>query len=99
VIEVDLRCSVAGVGSAMGRPSAGAEADIKVEFTDADGTLWREPLSGCQNVAFERVAAVRGFARRGFRHPLAAGKISRLTELAGGFILDRRHPALAGGPR
>jgi len=49
---------VAGAGSALGRQPAG----IEVEFIDADGTLRREPLSGCWNVAFERVAPVRGFA-------------------------------------
>jgi hypothetical protein len=37
-------------------------ADVEVEFIDADGTRRRELLSGCWNVAFERVAPVRGFA-------------------------------------
>jgi len=37
-------------------------AGVEVEFIDADGTRRREPLSGCWNVAFERVAPVRGFA-------------------------------------
>jgi hypothetical protein len=53
---------VAGAGSAMGRQPAGAAAGVEVEFIDADGTPRREPLSGCWNVAFERVAPVRGFA-------------------------------------
>jgi hypothetical protein len=57
-----VRCLVAGAGSAMGRQRAGAAADVEVGFTGADGTLRREPLSGCWKVAFERVAAVRGFA-------------------------------------
>jgi hypothetical protein len=52
----------AGSGSAMGRQPAGAAADVEVEFIEADGTLRREPLSGCWNVAFEGVAPVRGFA-------------------------------------
>jgi hypothetical protein len=53
---------VAGAGSAMGRQRAGAAAGVEVEFIDAEGRPRREPLSGCWNVAFERVAAVRGFA-------------------------------------
>ena len=57
-----MRCLVAGAGSAPGRLPAGAAADVEVEFIDADGTPRREPLSDCWNVAFERVAAVRGFA-------------------------------------
>lgn len=53
---------MAGAGSAMGRQRVGAAADVEVEFIDAEGRPRREPLSGCWNVAFERVAAVRGFA-------------------------------------
>jgi hypothetical protein len=53
---------VAGPGSAMERQPDGAAADVEVEFIDADGTRRREPLSGCWNVTFERVAPVRGFA-------------------------------------
>jgi hypothetical protein len=45
-----------------GRRPAGAAAGVEVEFIDADGTRRREPLSSCWNVAFERVAPVRGFA-------------------------------------
>ena len=45
-----------------GRRPAGAAAGVEVEFIDADGTPRREPLSSCWNVAFERVAPVRGFA-------------------------------------
>ena len=44
-----------------GRRTVGAAAGVEVEFIDADGTLRREPLSGCWNVAFERVAPVRSF--------------------------------------
>jgi len=54
---------VAGVGSAMGRQPAGAAADVEVEFIGADGTPRREPLSGCWNLAFERVAPLRGLRR------------------------------------
>jgi len=46
---------------AVRRP-AGAAAAVEAEFIDADGTPRREPLSSCWNVAFERVAPVRGFA-------------------------------------
>jgi hypothetical protein len=53
---------VAGAGSVTGRRPAGAAAGVEVEFIDADGTRRREPLSSCWNVAFERVAPVRGFA-------------------------------------
>ena len=56
-----MRCLVAGAGSALGRQRAGAAADVEVEFIDVDGTPRRESLNGCWNVAFERVAAVRGF--------------------------------------
>ena len=45
-----------------GRRLAGAAAGVEVEFIGADGTRRREPLSSCWNVAFERVAPVRGFA-------------------------------------
>jgi hypothetical protein len=58
-----MRCLVAGVGSAMGRQPAGAAADVEVEFIGADGTPRREPLSGCWNLAFERVAPLRGLRR------------------------------------
>ena len=53
---------MAGAGSVAGRRPADAAAGVEVEFIDADGTPRREPLSGCWNVAFERVAPVRGFA-------------------------------------
>jgi hypothetical protein len=53
---------VAGARSATGRQRVGAAADVEVEFIEADGTLRQEPLSDCWNVAFERVAPVRGFA-------------------------------------
>ena len=52
---------VAGARPAVGQ-SAVAAADVEIEFIEADGTLRREPLSGCWNVAFERVVPVRGFA-------------------------------------
>ena len=51
-----MRCLVAG------RRLADAAAGVEVEFIDADGTRRQEPLSSCWNVAFERVAPVRGFA-------------------------------------
>jgi hypothetical protein len=51
---------VAGAGSARWRP--GAAAGVEVEFAAGDGVLRREPLGGCWNFAFERVAPVRGFA-------------------------------------
>jgi hypothetical protein len=60
---------MAGAGLAVGRSTPVAAADVAVEFADADGTLQRASLSGCWNVAIERVAAVRGFASfRGQRH-------------------------------
>jgi hypothetical protein len=34
---------------------------VEAEFTDADGTVRREPSSRCWDVAFERVLPVRGF--------------------------------------
>ena len=45
-----------------GRRLADAAAGVEVEFIGADGTRRREPPSSCWNVAFERVAPVRGFA-------------------------------------
>ena len=53
---------MAGAGSASGRQRSGVTSDVEVEFIDADGMRRREPLSGCWNVEFERVAPVRGFA-------------------------------------
>ena len=59
---------MAEAGLVVGR-LPGAAAGVVVEFIDVDGAPRREPLSGCWNVAFERVAAVRGFASfRGQRH-------------------------------
>jgi hypothetical protein len=52
---------VTGAGSA-GWWQPGAAAGVEVEFAGSDGVVRREPLSGCWNVAFERVAPVRGFA-------------------------------------
>ena len=47
----------------------GAAAGVEVEFTGEDGVGQRGPLGTCWNVAFERVAPVRGFATfRGQRH-------------------------------
>jgi len=51
---------VASAGSAGWQP--GAVAGVEAEFVGADGVMRREPLSGCWNLAFERVAPVRGFA-------------------------------------
>jgi hypothetical protein len=51
---------VAGAGSAGWQP--GAAGDVEVEFASADGVVRRERLGGCWNLAFERVAPVRGFA-------------------------------------
>jgi hypothetical protein len=51
---------VAGAGSAGWQP--GAVAGVEVEFVGSDGVMQRELLSGCWNLAFERVAPVRGFA-------------------------------------
>jgi hypothetical protein len=51
---------VAGAGSAGWQP--GAIGGVEVEFADGDGVMRREPLGGCWNLAFERVAPVRGFA-------------------------------------
>jgi hypothetical protein len=50
-----------GCGLGYGTQPTGAAADVEAEFIDAD-SLRRKPLNGCWNVAFERVAAVRGFA-------------------------------------
>jgi hypothetical protein len=52
---------VAGAGSAGGW-QPGAAVGVEAEFVGADGVMRREWLSGCWNVAFERVAPVRGFA-------------------------------------
>jgi len=35
---------------------------VEAEFVGCDGVMRREPLSGCWNVAFGRVAPVRAFA-------------------------------------
>lgn len=51
---------MAGVGSAGWQP--GAARDVEAEFAGGDGVMRREPLGGCWNFAFERVAPVRGFA-------------------------------------
>lgn len=63
VIEVDREVLGGGCGLGSGAAAAGAAADVEVEFIDVDGTLRREPLSGRWNVAFERVAPVRGLRR------------------------------------
>jgi hypothetical protein len=52
---------VAGAGTAGGW-RLGAVAGVEAEFVGSDGVMRREPLSGCWNLAFERVAPVRGFA-------------------------------------
>jgi hypothetical protein len=41
---------------------SGAARGVEAEFVGGDGVMRREPLSGCWNLAFERVAPVRGFA-------------------------------------
>jgi hypothetical protein len=44
-----------------GSPSAGADAvgaAVEAVFIDADGTVRREPISRCSNVAFERGTGV-----------------------------------------
>lgn len=51
---------MAGAGWAGWQP--GAVAGVEVEFVGADGVMQREPLSGCWNLAFERVVPVRAFA-------------------------------------
>lgn len=51
-----------GAGSAERLGLTGASPGVEVESVGADGVVRREPLSGCWNVAFERVAPVRGFA-------------------------------------
>ena len=53
---------MAGAGSVGGWQRAGAVTGVEVEFAGADGVMCRGPLSGCWNLAFERVAPVRGFA-------------------------------------
>jgi hypothetical protein len=62
VINLDREVLVAGAGSVGGWQPAGAATGVEVEFMGADGVMQREPLSGGWNVAFERVAPVRGFA-------------------------------------
>jgi hypothetical protein len=51
---------VAGAGPAGWQP--GVAGGVEVEFADREGVMRREPLGGCWNLAFERVAPVRGFA-------------------------------------
>jgi hypothetical protein len=46
----------------MAAVSAGEPAGVEVEFTGADGVRQRGSLIACWNVAFERVAPVRGFS-------------------------------------
>jgi hypothetical protein len=53
---------MAGAVSAGELLPAGAAAGVEVEFAAADGDRQRGALSTCWNVAFERVAPVRGFA-------------------------------------
>jgi hypothetical protein len=60
---------MAGAVPAQEPQPGGAAAGVEVEFACTDGVRQREPLSTCWNVAFERVAPVRGFATfRGQRH-------------------------------
>jgi hypothetical protein len=54
---------VAGVGSAGWAWAGGAAAGVEVEFVAAYGVVQRTPLSGCWNVAFERVARFGGLRR------------------------------------
>lgn len=44
------------------RPARLAVDGVEVEFVGDGGAVRREPLSRCWDVAFERVAPVRGFA-------------------------------------
>jgi hypothetical protein len=49
-------------GLGLRAESTCAAAGAEVEFVGADGVIQRGPLSVWWNVAFERVAPVRGFA-------------------------------------
>jgi hypothetical protein len=73
---------VAGASLARWRP--GAAGGVEVEFVGADGVMRREPLGGCWNLAFERVAPVRGFASfRGQRNRPGLWWFSRTGEHVG----------------
>ena len=73
---------MAGAGSAGWQP--GAAGGVEVEFAGGDGVVRREPLGGCWNLAFERVAPVRGFASfRGQRNRPGLWWFSRTGEHVG----------------
>jgi hypothetical protein len=76
-----------GDGRSGGPPLAGAGrlgAAVEAEFADVDGTVRREPLSGCWSVAFERVSPVRGFSSfRGQRNRPGLWWFSRTGEHVG----------------
>jgi hypothetical protein len=64
VINIDREVRWGGwCGPGRGPRSAGAAAGVEAEFAGSDGVMRREPLSGCWNVAFERVAPVRDSRR------------------------------------
>jgi hypothetical protein len=69
---------------------AGAAARVEVEFVGADGAVRREPLAGCWNVAFERVAPVRRF-------PSFRGQRNRPGTSRMGWCAPQA-PALSAGP-
>ena len=73
---------MAGAGSAGWQP--GAAGGVEVEFAGGDGVMRREPLGGCWNLAFERVAPVRRFASfRGQRNRPGLWWFSRTGEHVG----------------
>jgi len=73
---------VAGAGPAGWQP--GAAGGVAAEFAGADGVVRREPLGGCWNLAFERVAPVRGVASfRGQRNWPGLWWFSRTGEHVG----------------
>ena len=73
---------MAGAGPARWQP--GAAAGVEVEFAGGDGVMRREPLGGCWNLAFERVAPVRRFASfRGQRNRPGLWWFSRTGEHVG----------------
>jgi len=75
---------MAGAVSAGEPQPSGAAAGVEVEFAGADGVMRREPLGGCWNLVFERVAPVRGFASfRGQRNRPGLWWFSRTGEHVG----------------
>jgi hypothetical protein len=83
-LVINLDRVVHGGWCGLGRVAAFRGRGVEVEFVGWDGVMRREPLGGCWNLAFERVAPVRGFASfRGQRNRPGLWWFSRTGEHVG----------------